>query len=60
MFSIVIPTFDNFKYLKLTIESIKKNSDFNNEIIIHVNGRDIKIISYLESNKIIYTKVILI
>ena len=46
MFSIVIPTFDNFKYLKLTIESIKKNSDFNNEIIIHVNGSDIKIISY--------------
>ena len=56
MFSIVIPTFDNFKYLKLTIESIKKNSDFNNEIIIHVNGNDIKIISYLENNKIIYTK----
>ena len=41
MFSIVIPTYNNLEYLKLCLESIKKNSKFNHEIIIHVNeGKD--------------------
>ena len=41
MFSIIIPTFNNIKYLKLCLESIKKNSTFNHEIIVHVNlGED--------------------
>ena len=33
MFSIIIPTFNNIRYLKICIESIKKNSEFNHEII---------------------------
>ena len=37
MFSILIPTFNNLDYLKLCIESIKKNSKFKHQIIIHVN-----------------------
>ncbi|MDB4339743.1 glycosyltransferase [Pelagibacteraceae bacterium] len=37
MFSIIIPTLNNFKYLKLCIDSIKKNSEINNEIIVHVS-----------------------
>ncbi len=37
MFSILIPTFNNLDYLKLCIESIKKNSKFEHQIIIHVN-----------------------
>ena len=37
MFSILIPTFNNFEYLKLCLLSIKKNSSKNHEIIIHVN-----------------------
>ena len=37
MFSIIIPTLNNLKYLKLCIESLKKNSKFNHEIIPHVN-----------------------
>ena len=37
MFSIIIPTFNNIKYLKLCIESIKKNSIFVHEIIPHIN-----------------------
>ena len=32
-----MPTFNNLNYLKLCIKSLKKNSYFNNEIIIHVN-----------------------
>lgn len=37
MFSILIPTFNNLDYLKLCIESIKKNSKFDHQIIIHIN-----------------------
>ena len=37
MFSIIIPTYNNLEYLKLCLNSIKKNSHFNHEIIIHVN-----------------------
>ena len=41
MFSIIIPTFNNLEYLKLCIESIKKNSKFNHQIITHINvGED--------------------
>ena len=41
MFSIIVPTFNNLDYLKLCLESIKKNSAFNHEIIIHINeGKD--------------------
>ena len=37
MISIIIPSFNNLDYLKLCIESIKKNSKFENEILVHVN-----------------------
>ncbi len=41
MFSIIIPTFNNLNYLRLCINSIKKNSKFNHQIIPHVNiGND--------------------
>ena len=37
MFSVIIPTYNNINYLKLCIKSLRKNSKFNHEIIIHVN-----------------------
>ena len=41
MFSIIIPTYNNLNYLKLCLRSIKKNSNYNHEIIIYVNeGND--------------------
>ena len=41
MFSIIIPTYNNLDYLKLCLNSIKKNSSFEHEIIIHINeGKD--------------------
>ena len=36
-FSIIIPSYNNLKYLKLCVESIKFNSKYNHEIIVHVN-----------------------
>ena len=37
MFSIIIPTFNNLNYLQLCLESLKKNSKYKHEIIIHIN-----------------------
>ena len=37
MFSIIIPTLNNLKYLKFCIHSILKNSKKENEILVHVS-----------------------
>ena len=55
MYSIIIPTYNNINYLKICIESIKKNSNFSNQIIVHVNEGKDGTKDYLESKKIDYT-----
>lgn len=41
MFSIVIPSWNNLEYLRLCIESIRKNSAFEHQVIVHINeGKD--------------------
>ena len=55
MFSIVIPTLNNINYLKLCIKSIKNNSNFNHEIIIHVNQGTDETIEFLKNEKIKYS-----
>ncbi len=37
MFSILIPSWNNLPYLQLCIESIRRHSAFEHEIIVHVN-----------------------
>lgn len=40
-FSILIPSWNNLPYLKLCVESIRKNSFYEHQIIVHVNeGQD--------------------
>ena len=53
MFSIIIPTFNNLKYLKLCIKSIQKNSKFNHEIIIHINEGIDGTLEYLKDKEFI-------
>ena len=55
MFSIVIPTFNNLKYLKICIESINKNSSHNHEIIVHSNDGSDGTNDYLKNNSIKFT-----
>ena len=56
MFSIIIPTLNNLKYLKLCLSSIKKNSKFDNEIIVHVSEDKTKETrDFLTSEKIKFT-----
>ena len=53
--SIIIPTYNNLNYLKISIESIKKNSIYSHEIIVHVNENKDNTINYLKNEKIKYT-----
>ncbi|MBD1174753.1 glycosyltransferase [Pelagibacterales bacterium SAG-MED01] len=54
-FSIIIPTLNNLEYLKFCIESIKKNSNFNHEILPHVNIGNDGTLKYLKKENIDYT-----
>ena len=49
-FSIIIPTYNNIDYLKLCINSLKKNSKFNHEYIFHVNDGSDGTLNYLKDN----------
>jgi glycosyltransferase involved in cell wall biosynthesis len=41
IFSILIPSWNNLDYLKCCVESIRKNSRYHHQIIVHVNeGKD--------------------
>jgi len=55
MFSILIPSFNNVKYLELCINSLKKNSKYNHQIIVHVNIGDDGTIEYLNKINIEYS-----
>jgi GT2 family glycosyltransferase len=55
MFSILIPTYNNINYLKLCIESLKKNSNLKHQIIIHINEGSDGTLNYVKENKIDYT-----
>ncbi len=55
MFSILIPTFNNLDYLKLCIESIKKNSKFEHQIIIHVNEGTDGTLEFIKNSNHEYT-----
>lgn len=37
IFSILIPTWNNLPFLKICVDSIRKNSTYRHQIIVHVN-----------------------
>lgn len=55
MFSIVIPTWNNLEYLKLCVDSIRKHSQFDHEIIIHVNDGSDGTLEWVKSQNIKYS-----
>ena len=54
-FSILIPTFNNLDYLKLTIKSLKENSKYDHEIILHINDGCDGTLEYAKKHNLIYT-----
>ncbi len=55
MFSILIPTYNNINYLKVCVESLKKNSEFKHQIIIHINEGSDGTLNYVKEKKLEYT-----
>ena len=55
-FSILIPTWNNFPFLKLCIRSIQENSSFDHQVLVHLNESDPLIREYLEKSGIEFTE----
>lgn len=56
MFSIVIPSWNNLPCLKLCVESLKKHSAFEHEIIVHLNDGSDGSLEWVRSQNIKYTQ----
>jgi glycosyltransferase involved in cell wall biosynthesis len=54
-FSILIPTWNNLPYLKICVDSIRKNSSFPHQIIVHVNEGVDGTAAWLQQEKIEHT-----
>jgi len=55
MFSILIPTYNNIEYLKVCLESLKKNSKYDHQIIIHINEGTDGSLEFVKNNNLNYT-----
>ena len=55
MFSIILPTYNNLEYLKITLESIFKNSKYKHDIIVHVNEGTDGSLDYIKDKKLNFT-----
>ena len=55
MFSILIPTFNNLDYLKTCISSLKKNSKYEHQLLIHVNEGTDGSLQYIKDSNLEYT-----
>ena len=55
MFSILIPSYNNIEYLKICVNSIKKNSKFNHQIIVHINEGNDGTIEYVKKSELDYS-----
>ena len=55
MFSIIIPTYNNIRYLELAIESIRKNSKYDHQIILHINDGSDGTLDLAKEKKIDYS-----
>lgn len=55
MFSILIPTWNNLELLKLCVRSIRQNSQFNHQIIVHVNDGSDGTLEWVKAEGLAYT-----
>ena len=55
MISIIIPTYNNIDYLKLCLKSLKKNSLYKHEIIIHINDGSDGTLDFVKTNNLKHT-----
>jgi glycosyltransferase involved in cell wall biosynthesis len=55
VFSILIPSWNNLPYLKCCVESIRKNSRFTHQIIVHVNEGKDDTLKWVEEQRLSHT-----
>ena len=55
LFSILIPTWNNLKFLQLCVESIRKNSTYEHEILIHINDGSDGTLDWVKEQGLSYT-----
>ena len=55
LFSILIPTWNNLAFLKICVDSIRKNSKYNHEILIHVNDGSDGTLEWVKAEGLKYT-----
>ena len=55
MISILIPTYNNFNYLKLCFKSLVKNSTFEHEILFHINDGSDGTLDFIRQSGYKYT-----
>lgn len=52
MFSVIVPTFNNLEYLKLCLNSLRKNSQFKHEILVFINDGSDGTLKFVKNEKI--------
>jgi glycosyltransferase involved in cell wall biosynthesis len=55
VFSILIPSWNNLPYLQCCVQSIRKNSRYKHQIIVHVNEGKDDTLAWIAEQKISYT-----
>jgi len=55
MFSIIVPTWNNLPYVRLCVESIRKNSAFPHQVILHINDGSDGTLHWAQQQQIDYT-----
>ncbi|MES2477451.1 MAG: glycosyltransferase family 2 protein [Bacteroidota bacterium] len=55
MFSIVIPTWNNLSYIQLCVDSIRKNSAYPHQVILHINDGSDGTMAWAKAEKIDFT-----
>ncbi len=55
LFSIFIPTWNNLNFLKLCVASIRKNSTYRHEILVHVNDGSDGTLEWVKAEGLKYT-----
>ena len=48
--SIIVPTFNNLNYLNFFLSSLKKNSLYDHQIILHINDGSDGTLNYAKQN----------
>ncbi len=55
MFSIIIPTWNNLPFVQLCVESIRKNSTFPHQVVLHINDGSDGTLEWAKKEQLDYT-----